>query len=72
MFNSIFADLGGGAGAGPVSAQAGTGASLGFGGTDKSDTHPLVPTSTNGFAWGVWLGVGAFALLIFVRHSLPA
>lgn len=72
MFGSIFAD----ADVGPVTGMAGANADLAFGPASSDSPsgsgHPLIPTAANGFAWGFWLGVAGLAVLIFVRHSLPA
>lgn len=76
MFGSIFADSDVGAGVGPVSASGGVGANLAYGpgpGAESgSPGHPLMPSSTNGFAWGFWLGVGGLVVMIFIRHNLPS
>lgn len=69
-YGSIFAD----ADVGPVSGMGNVGASVDYAPTDTgaSGSHPLLPHSNNGFAWGFWLGVGGLALLVFIRHNLPA
>lgn len=76
MFGSIFADSDVGVGAGPVQASGGVDANLAFGppaGVESgASRHPLIPDSTNGFAWGFWLGVTGLVIMLFVRHNLPA
>ena len=76
MCGSIFADSDVGVGLGPASASGSVGANLAFGpaaGAESSGSrHPLIPGSANGFAWGFWLGVGGLAVMLFVRHNLPA
>lgn len=72
--DSVFADSGlwAQADAGPVSASGGFAGNLAFGpaSSDGGQTHPLYPDT--GFAWGFWLGIAGLAVLIFVRHNLPA
>jgi hypothetical protein len=70
VMGSVRAGAGTGYQTGPVSAaEAGFGPGYSVSGAPSS-TNALTPNDPFGVAF--WVGVGSLALLLFIRHSLPA